>query len=515
MRIQELTIYSVLRLTMPSNKKSKKGSAPKTGSKDVQKMTLEELDALLDEMKIKEEAGGSDADSVMTLHSAVSTLVDTDTSAEPAIRPSSHGLHIPLPPWLLDSLHKEYPNAKTLLYSDKAFNVRRTIRDFKFSASSQVSASALDLRATVNIKASLPGSVFNWDNEKKDVLHYAVHTADLPLVYEYLYLGLDPDYRDSLGESVFASAVRLLSEMESRSRKGRLARDPTPRDDPTYLRRLTEIIKLFASQHADVNQTFKGKSLLQIACRSNAEYNWEVITVLLQYGASVDKPLSAYFGTKHDQDRLSKLARDKRGAERPERVCPCWSGMVVSECHGAPDAQVPYPDSYICFCGSGKSHEACCKKRWLLVESWDPALKRIEVYSQSKMRLDAPSGHEEVMRRIQMLDFGEEGDEGVAGVSEPSTRIPFRNLTKERLEAFRLKMIELKLVDPAFAFAMKITRFPLLVISCPFLFTMSTDDFYINCRWTCQQKNRGSSSTISVAGDMEHSHRPVHRSRRR
>ncbi|KAF9560364.1 hypothetical protein CPC08DRAFT_708165 [Agrocybe pediades] len=473
---------------MSNVKKSKKQKSSshkgKQPAKEVAELSLSELEVLLKDMKVKAKGAPALPSPVAAQPStsdANTTCGIPGSSTTRKLKPPKD-IHVLIPRHIMESFEKDpilldyidppsdksdpesSSRPRSLLFSQKASEVRCRMRDGRVPFTQGYLAGFLDSSARLSIESSIPGNVFNWDNELKNVLHYVVKTGDLPLVYEYLYLGMDPDYKDVNGESVFASAVRMLSEKTKSvpGVRGNRATTTTG-SDPTYLDRLTKIIELFIGQHADVNQKFKGKSLLQMACRSNSEHNWKVINLLLQHGASASLPLSNYFpSSEDDRGRLSRLkASVVAGGQRPDRICPCWSGKILLECHGVHNAKISYPNYYLCPCGSKKSYKACCEKRWPLFETWDAEKGRIISFWKSKMSENASPELAEVMSNMQSLSFMDDDDDGNQG--KETSAVPFKGLTKEKLEKFRVKMIELGLVDEAFAFAMRLMRFPLPV----------------------------------------------------
>jgi hypothetical protein len=63
----------------------------------------------------------------------------------------------------------------------------------------------------------------------------------------------------------------------------------TPAEKERNLARCARIVRILVEQHADVNRSFGGRSLLSMAC---AMKNWEIITLFLEHGAKMALPRS-------------------------------------------------------------------------------------------------------------------------------------------------------------------------------------------------------------------------------
>lgn len=125
-------------------------------------------------------------------------------------------------------------------------------------------------------------------------------------------------------------------------------------------------------QYADVNIVVDGMTPLSYACQTR---RWDLIKLLIQHGASdapntVPAPIT-HLSKPADRDRFSSLLQTSRQPVRPPRLCPCWSGKLLQDCHDA-GKSLPYPHKYVCRCGSGKNYGKCCAKRGIiLIEEWD------------------------------------------------------------------------------------------------------------------------------------------------
>lgn len=207
---------------------------------------------------------------------------------------------------------------------------------------------------------------------KRTYLHFHAKEGDVLSVSEMLTFGATPNMEDSSGktplhlvahEMIMVKNPRitvLKADGSGITNKGRL------------YARLAWVLRILVEQHANVNIVIDDDSLLNLSCSWE---DWDIITLLLKHGAT-PSPGSVYrFTSSTDQKRFSDLVKSFEGRSRPPRICPCWSGKTVRECHAK--SSLPYPLKYMCVCGSTKSYEVCCYKRGKFVsEKWDQKTQR-------------------------------------------------------------------------------------------------------------------------------------------
>lgn len=235
-------------------------------------------------------------------------------------------------------------------------------------------------------------------------LHLGSFEGDVLLLSEYLRCGATADKTDSTGVSPLYLALSRMEEMKTAQhlivqrcivQNGPLHDDGTPWKVIDYqhaIYRYAWIARILVEQHVDVNREVDGVSVLQLACQSA---NWEIISLLLEHGAIPHAHLTTVFTSSADQKRLAELIlMNPYPHPRPPRVCPCWSGKIILECHGK--APQPYPHHFICICGSGKIYDRCCRRKTPVVEEWDYDRQLIV----TAFDLDSDKKFSEPMRRI-------------------------------------------------------------------------------------------------------------------
>ncbi|KIM41985.1 hypothetical protein M413DRAFT_445175 [Hebeloma cylindrosporum] len=309
----------------------------------------------------------------------------------------------------------------------------------------------------------------------RDVLHLAATVGDVLLTHELLYLGFDPNVSDKEGVSPLFMALYTAAQavdprivaMTRPYRTYMISKNELdlPGGPKQILTRQSSIVGALIEQHADVNKTCYGVSLLELALRAK---DWPSVALLLKHGAdpNVMTPVRLELCTFSPDQRniffqfVKRMALAK-GAERPPRKCPCWSGKTLNECHGVPDAKIPYPLEYICFCGTKKAHSKCCSKKPVgVLTKWNESIQRISVLTDSAV--DESQAFRTALRRIQALDFPEFRDPNNPAPRQISgDNLPFSDLDPGTLERFRKEMVRLGIVDPAFAYGMTKLRFPL------------------------------------------------------
>jgi hypothetical protein len=170
--------------------------------------------------------------------------------------------------------------------------------------------------------------------------------------------------------------------------------------------------------------------------------------LLLLHGATTSSSTLSRFRSTTDQKRFSDLLKSSGSRRpRPPRICPCWSGKIVSECHGRTGQ--PYPLEYMCVCGSGKIYQRCCHKRGkLVIEKWDNKSQRIlHDYDRSQTIPAALRGrYEEVMAFHGILNEVREA------LGEEQTTPDIGDVVGLQRK-MATTLLSKGLIDPAFAYA--------------------------------------------------------------
>ncbi|KAJ7284809.1 hypothetical protein C8J57DRAFT_1289539 [Mycena rebaudengoi] len=263
----------------------------------------------------------------------------------------------------------------------------------------------------------------------RTTLHIAAFQGDVLAVYELLYLGATPDVKDKSGITPICFALAQLAMATA----------------PHAVSRLTCVIRILVEQHAELNRSVDGQPLINLACRSR---EWDTIALLLKHGATPPRNPSALFRTAVDRAKFSALLKSlpKGAFPRPPRMCPCWSGKSVAECHAKSDQA--YPDAYVCICGSQKTYGKCCKPRNKeVLDRWDPKVKRIlHDYALHPSFKAAMNVMESGVEKTQALRkaFGIELEE------EPMSM----SYTPEQMKALSEMLLNQGLIDPAFSYAL-------------------------------------------------------------
>ncbi|KAF7347489.1 hypothetical protein MVEN_01505100 [Mycena venus] len=219
-------------------------------------------------------------------------------------------------------------------------------------------------------------------------LHMAVDDTDPPLACEMMRQGTLIEKENAKGQTPLLLALERMWDLHD-FLKSKVVAGPLP---PEMLGYKTQIenaqsrvryiaTRIFIPQHANPNSTVKwqGKvvSSLHFACAMD---DWDLVALLLEYGAQ-SQPTPAcvdvetFLATAAAKRRYKGLKANTK-ATRPPRLCPCFSGKPMSDCHS--NVQ-PYPEDFTCRCGSGKAYGKCCKTRNIEVtERWDEESKWIQ-----------------------------------------------------------------------------------------------------------------------------------------
>lgn len=285
---------------------------------------------------------------------------------------------------------------------------------------------------------------------RRSMLHRFSMLGDVLDVLEFLYYGANPDIRDTSGISpLYLTLIHLRFNKlyPTHILKDREGAETTI----AYLKccslRLAFVARILIEQHADVNVTHKGTPLLHIACDCR---DWDTIELLLRHGAKVTHNISSCFHTNPDKIRFVQLVKSiGKFSKRPPRICPCWSGLTVDNCHGK--GKKPYPLHYMCTCASGKSYKSCCLKfkEYPVFEHWDYELQKIV------QGYDEKSGVPPVYQGLydEMSELTLELAELVGFDWEAKT---LRQLKAQHLEEGIQRIAPM--LDPAYAYAMQKTK---------------------------------------------------------
>lgn len=241
---------------------------------------------------------------------------------------------------------------------------------------------------------SSPWLKFDPDCSSQTWLHVAAEHRDIPLIYELIRLGVAIDAQDDDGVTALQISIESLRDLVKTqdsfgsTRTPSPARDRVKRDIEAHERVATLLIK----QHADVNLSRSNSSPISVAIQTR---RWSLVDLLLRHGALPPLLRQLRFRTTNDERHYMSLlakAKAKMSDSRPLRPCPCWSGKLLSECHAA--GPIPYPDNFICKCGSRKIYAKCCTTRDFRVEErWDDARKCIVARSIGGMLLPKPDAN--------------------------------------------------------------------------------------------------------------------------
>ncbi|KAF9475605.1 hypothetical protein BDN70DRAFT_232209 [Pholiota conissans] len=320
-----------------------------------------------------------------------------------------------LPPEFIQRIESDpkMKGAKTRIYSSEVHDQRLRIHRWNNPISP-------------NIFTILPnGSEGFTEESKRTLIHLYAMEGDILALCELIRCGADPDWKDTLGVTpIFVALADMVAFLVpglvvvkngKRCNKSDMERD---------LYKSEQVIRILVEQHADVNTVTEGLSHLYLACVMR---HWGLINLFLEHGATNTVPdsLIEKLFAPSDQARFYALVKAKANQERPPRVCPCWSGKFLKDCHAKEQS---YPLKFVCVCGSDKVYEKCCFRRRPVLEKWDDAHGRIVQYFSGQV---FPSTND---REVRI-----EANSYVAGLVEP-------------------------FIDPAFAYALK--RSPFHPIPC-------------------------------------------------
>ena len=296
-------------------------------------------------------------------------------------------------------------------------------------------------------------------------VHLACYSGDVLLLCEYLRCGATADKTDNSGISPLYLALSQMAGMKIMHRyvvQNGTTQHGLRHDDGTLwqevdfrhaISQYTWLARILVEQHADVNRVLEGVSPLRLACQSA---NWEIMSLLLEHGATPEAHLSSCFTSPAEKKRLSTLIHANPASRpRPHRKCPCWSGKTIADCHGKEPQ--PYPLHFICVCGSGKIYNRCCLQKTPVIEEWNEKSQRIihgfDLASDKKMPESTRQIHQSLRagadQRAELRALWGVEKEDNSVISGLSLQQPDDHEAARVLTEFLAK----GLVDPAFAYA--------------------------------------------------------------
>ncbi len=291
--------------------------------------------------------------------------------------------------------------------------------------------------------------------DRKTFLHLAAKKGDIPLAHEIIRMGIPLDYKDKDGVTPLFLALEylyVLSKVTAASKDMPMPQTGAIADTlrspywSSTAERITRVASLIIEQHADVNLGQFGRTPLSLATDVG---NWKLVELLLRHGAHRPPIAHISFATSTDKSLyLALVKKVKLTTPRPPQLCPCWSGQLLSKCHG--QNSQPYPADFLCRCGRHKTYRNCCAKRaFKMEEEWDQDNKCISTVEVRKLSVpEVP------------VEFAEDFDAGGQVFREGLAQIQSDpELCREmlgKLAATKAKFFGDALgdeVDPAYAFA--------------------------------------------------------------
>src|ERR1700722_8669128 len=282
---------------------------------------------------------------------------------------------------------------------------------------------------------------------RRTPLHLSSMLGDVLAVSEYLRMGATADQADIAGITPLYLVLSVMVPLTSVIILSRAAggRDRKLLDQERALARLVWTARILIEQHADVNTTIDNIPLINLACGSQ---NWDIISLLLTHGANPSPGLES-LKFQADKSRFSRLCKSIKNRPRPDRVCPCWSGKSVPDCHGREEQ--PYPLEFVCVCGSGRTYRRCChSRRSFVFEKWDPESQRImhDYDLIHKVHKDMRDGVKDAIAMSKTIGQVSK----LLGIDRPTPCLDYNKETQLNLVA---DLVAKDCIDPAFAHAMR------------------------------------------------------------
>lgn len=213
---------------------------------------------------------------------------------------------------------------------------------------------------------------------KRTLLHLAAATGDVLWVSELIRLGstIDKGDKDGLTPLCYVAVQMALHKRPFSKWLPPIstAQRPSAEMKRAILRHIL-VARALVEQHADVNGSYADNTTFEYACFAQ---NWVLIKLLLMHGAKSTETCFSAFETNADKERLATLIQSTASTTRPPRLCPCWSGKLLQDCH---IVEQEYPLKFLCACGSNKSYRRCCHARSaFIMEKWNQGSQCIVHY---------------------------------------------------------------------------------------------------------------------------------------
>ncbi|TDL24220.1 hypothetical protein BD410DRAFT_786321 [Rickenella mellea] len=298
------------------------------------------------------------------------------------------------------------------------------------------------------------------------LLQIGASTGDLTLAYEMIRLGANVDAIDYRGRTPLLHAIQYLVAADVKT-EGRLLQPES--NDPYGFQnagpRMKMVATLLIEQRADVNFIWNDSTCLTILLRSKFKH-WDIIGLLMAHGAREGvgpESRNVFVLLREEKERLSELLRT-RPSKRPPRPCPCFSGHLLSDCHGKETR--PFPYYFLCPCKSGLVYANCCKKRkvsWW--DMWNEERGIIETWRKD-LPVYLPLPHDTITILLRLRDERLTPSPSSENFRRPTdvplavaqTGIPPEMADADILKSCLDAFLRSGSVDPAFAFAMKKVR---------------------------------------------------------
>ncbi|KDQ18859.1 hypothetical protein BOTBODRAFT_28347 [Botryobasidium botryosum FD-172 SS1] len=287
-----------------------------------------------------------------------------------------------------------------------------------------------------------PGSMEGFTVEAgRTNLHLAAAEGDVLAACELVRLGATVDALDSGGASPLVLAAGEMVQFNATDTNLPGIRAELERG----IKRFAWVARVLIEQHAGVDQKYNGNSILEIACSLG---NWELVKLLLKHKAKPSQKCHSYFHSRSDKDRFVSVASSYASSPRPARVCPCWSGKTVAQCHGA--AAQPYPLTFLCVCGSKKTYQKCCHARssWV-IEEWVKEDQRLRHSFSAFPSTPEAIGSKEFQSMQAVAGVLAEA----RGLPAPAFKIPSAAALREATMQLVASLSSRGLIDPAYSYA--------------------------------------------------------------
>ncbi|KAJ7597323.1 hypothetical protein C8J56DRAFT_315564 [Mycena floridula] len=300
------------------------------------------------------------------------------------------------------------------------------------------------------------------------MLHVGIDESDPPLVAEALRLGALRE-QESKGLTPLLLVMQRLWQLHWycnwvwRPVPGNAAVIGNREPFVNVYKRLKAIAKILIEQHCDPNKSFIGcvkkpahLTPLQIALLTE---EWDLVALLLVHKANPSPsspctPMSHIFEAiaTGSQARFSALVAN-RPANRPLRVCPCFSGLALDQCHSTPK---PYPVNHMCPCGKRRVYGQCCHKRDIRYdEVWHEESQWLQISRQVKIPMKPPKIDPETQSILD--EHG--GFQSIMDKCRAEDPEYFDQRMQDCMEIFKQAMLNSREIDPAFKFACERTKY--------------------------------------------------------